>query len=94
MEQPPDQELLNIEQPPDQEPLNIMVLTKEFEFEVIALIDSGADLNCIQEGIIPPRYFRKSKERLASASGGRMQIEYDIPRLDLKDHHIQCLEET
>ena len=56
-----------------------IVISKEFEFEVIALIDSGADLNCIQEGIIPPRYFRKSKEKLASASGGRMQIEHDIP---------------
>ena len=30
--------------------------------------------------IIPPRYFRRSNERLASASGGKMQIEYDIPQ--------------
>ena len=28
-----------------------IVIIKDFEFEVIALIDSGADLNCIQEGI-------------------------------------------
>ena len=27
-----------------------IVISKDFEFEVIALIDSGADLNCIQEG--------------------------------------------
>ena len=27
------------------------VISKDFEFEVIALIDSGADLNCIQEEI-------------------------------------------
>ena len=33
-----------------------IVISKDFEFEVIALIDSGADLNCIQQGII-----RKSK---------------------------------
>ncbi|XP_030923368.1 uncharacterized protein LOC115950286 [Quercus lobata] len=56
-----------------------IVISKNFEFEVIALIDSGADLNCIQEGIIPSKYFRKTRERLTSASGGKMQIEFKIP---------------
>ena len=55
-------------------------LAKIFEFEVIALIDSGADLNCIQEGIIPSKYFKKTRERLTSASGGKMQIEFKIPK--------------
>ena len=41
-----------------------IVISKDFEFEVVALIDSGADLNCIQEGIIPSKYFKKTKERL------------------------------
>ena len=49
-----------------------IVISKDFEFEVIALIDSGADLNCIQEGIIPSKYFKKTRERLTSASGGKM----------------------
>ena len=57
-----------------------IVISKDFEFEVVALIDSGADLNCIQEGIIPSKYFRKTKERLTSASGGKMQIEFKIPK--------------
>ena len=48
------------------------VLSRDFEFKVIALIDSGADLNCIQEGIIPSKYFKKTRERLTSASGGKM----------------------
>ena len=57
-----------------------IVISKDFEFEVIALIDSGADLNCIQEGIIPSKYFKKSRERLTSASGGKMQIESKLPK--------------
>ena len=57
-----------------------IVISKDFEFEVVALIDSGADLNCIQEGIIPSKYFRTTKERLTSASGGKMQIEFKIPK--------------
>ena len=55
-----------------------IVISKDFQFEVVALIDSGADLNCIEEGIISSKYFRKTKERLTSASGGRMQIEFKI----------------
>ncbi|KAK9984399.1 hypothetical protein SO802_033924 [Lithocarpus litseifolius] len=46
-----------------------IVISKDFKFEVIALIDSGANLNCIQEGIIPSKYFRKTRERLTSTSG-------------------------
>ena len=56
-----------------------IVISKDFEFDVIALIDSGADLNYIQEGIIPSKFFKNTKERLTSASGGKMQIEFKIP---------------
>ena len=56
-----------------------IVISKDFKFKVISLIDSGADLNCIQEGIIPSKYFKKTRERLTSASGGRMRIEFKIP---------------
>ena len=49
-----------------------IVISKDFEFEVISLIDSAVDLNCIQEGIIPFKYFKKTRERLTSASGGKM----------------------
>ena len=57
-----------------------IVISKDFEFEVIALIDSGTDLNYIQEGIIPSKYFKKTRERLTSASGRKMQIEFRIPK--------------
>ena len=57
-----------------------IVINKDFEFKVIGLIDSGVDLNCIQEGIIPSKYFRKTRERLTSVSGGKMQIEFRIPK--------------
>ncbi|KAL0008652.1 hypothetical protein SO802_010154 [Lithocarpus litseifolius] len=46
----------------------------------LALIDTGADLNYTKEGIIPSKYFRKTKERLTSTSGGKMQIEFKIPK--------------
>ncbi|KAL0012259.1 hypothetical protein SO802_007367 [Lithocarpus litseifolius] len=42
------------------------------------MIDSGADMNCIQEGLIPSKYFEKSTERLVSANGSQMRIKYEL----------------
>ena len=41
-----------------------LVINKEFSLTEIALIDSGADMNCIQEGLISLKYYEKSFERL------------------------------
>ena len=57
-----------------------IVISKEFEFEVVAPIDSGVDLNCIQEGIIPTKYFVKTKETLSSTNGSKMKIKYKFPK--------------
>ena len=46
-----------------------IVVSLDYHFIVIAMIDSGADMNCIQEGLIPSKYFEKSTERLVSANG-------------------------
>ena len=56
-----------------------IVINKELEIETIALIDSGADLNCIQEGLIPTKYYKKTSERLSSTNGSQMQIKYKLP---------------
>ncbi|CAL5369382.1 unnamed protein product [Camellia sinensis] len=47
--------------------------------DAIALVDSEADMNCIQEGIVPTRYFEKTTQSLTSASGNSLQIRYKIP---------------
>ncbi|HEX7868548.1 MAG TPA: retropepsin-like aspartic protease, partial [Chryseobacterium sp.] len=47
--------------------------------DAIALVDSGADMNCIQEGLIPTKYFQKTTQSLTSASGKTMNIKYKIP---------------
>ena len=41
-----------------------MVINKEFFFIEIALIDSGANMNCIKERLIPLKYYEKSSEIL------------------------------
>ena len=37
--------------------------------------DSGVDMNCIQEGLIPSKYFEKSTKRLVYANGTQIKIK-------------------
>ena len=46
-----------------------IVVSPDYHFTVIAMIDSSADMNCIQEGLIPSKYFEKTTERLVSTNG-------------------------
>ena len=43
-----------------------IVISPDYHFTIIAMIDSGADMNCIQEGLIPSKYFEKSTERFSN----------------------------
>ena len=46
-----------------------LVVNKTFIIELLALIDTGADLNCVQEGLISTTYYEKTTERLSSDNG-------------------------
>ena len=55
-----------------------IVISHDYHFNVIAMIDSGVDMTCIQKGLIPSRYFEKTTERLVSANGTQMKIKYEL----------------
>ena len=55
-----------------------LVIGEEFKLETIALLDSGADSNCIQEGLIPTKYFEKIREKLNAANGSKLKIKYKL----------------
>ena len=55
-----------------------IVVFPDYHFTVITMIDSSVDMNCIQEGLIPSKYFEKSTEKLASANGSQMKIKYQL----------------
>ncbi|GLT68083.1 hypothetical protein SLA2020_403430 [Shorea laevis] len=56
----------------------VTIVIDNFKLTVVALIDSGADLSCIQEGLIPTKYYSKTKEVLRSANGSKMHIDYEL----------------
>ena len=57
---------------------NITLVIKDKTFNMVALIDSGADINCIYEGIIPIQYYKKTTEQVTSANGTNMNIKYKL----------------
>ena len=50
------------------------------------LIDSGTDMNCIQEGLIPVKYYEQTGQELFAANKGKLEIEFKLQNV-----HI-CLE--
>ena len=55
-----------------------IVVSHDYHFTVIAMINSGANMNCIQEGLIPSKYFEKSTKRLVFANGSQIKIKYEL----------------
>ena len=60
-----------------------IIVNKTFMVELHALVDTGADLNCIQEGLIPTTYYEKTSERLSSTNGSQMNIKYKLPKVHI-----------
>ena len=45
-------------------------------------------MNCIQEGIIPTKYYDKTSERLHQTSGSRLKIEYKLSNANVCNNGI------
>ena len=68
-----------------------LVINKEFSLKEVTLIDSGADMNCIQERLIPLKYCEKSSKRLTHANEEKLIINYKIPSVHICNDWI-CFE--
>ncbi|KAA0052109.1 Enzymatic polyprotein [Cucumis melo var. makuwa] len=71
----------------------IVFKVKDFQLETLALIDSGADQNVIQEGLVPSKYFEKTKESLSRASGNPLNIQFKLSRVHICKGDV-CLVNT
>ncbi|KAG6390844.1 hypothetical protein SASPL_148589 [Salvia splendens] len=68
-----------------------IIVQKEFYVKARAMVDSGADLNCINEGLIPSRYFSKTSEILNTADGKKLWVNYKLENAAVCNKGI-CLE--
>jgi hypothetical protein len=65
-----------------------IVVAKDYAFDDIALFDTGVDLNCIQEGLVPSKYFEKFTEKLSYANGNKMQINFELNNAHVCQHNV------
>ncbi|KAK0591826.1 hypothetical protein LWI29_008904 [Acer saccharum] len=49
-------------------------ISSNFHLRVNVLIDTGADLNCMQEALVPTKYFEKTTETLYGANKQQLSI--------------------
>ncbi|GAV75139.1 LOW QUALITY PROTEIN: hypothetical protein CFOL_v3_18618, partial [Cephalotus follicularis] len=64
-----------------------------FKLQTIAQIDSGAQMNCIQEGLIPTKFFEKTKQRLSTVNGENLSVRFEIPVIHICNDDI-CIKQT
>ena len=67
-----------------------LVTLKIYDFKITlkVLIDTRADQNCIQEGVIPTKYFEKTTEGLRGANNNRLKINYKLSKIHVYNDGI------
>ncbi|GAV89606.1 hypothetical protein CFOL_v3_33020, partial [Cephalotus follicularis] len=74
--------------------INITITIQDsFKLQTIALIDSGAQMNCIQEGLILTKYFEKTKQKLSSANGENLRVRFKIYNVHICNEGI-CIKQS
>ncbi|KAK3195760.1 hypothetical protein Dsin_027070 [Dipteronia sinensis] len=53
-------------------------ISQDYNLIVNALVDTGADLNCIMEALVPTKYLEKSTESLFGANKQQLDIQYKL----------------
>ncbi|KAH9649498.1 hypothetical protein KPL70_026002 [Citrus sinensis] len=55
-----------------------LIFSDDFAMDAIALFDTGADLNCIREDIVPKRFHEKTKEKLFAANNSKLNVSSKV----------------
>ncbi|RDY12287.1 hypothetical protein CR513_02939, partial [Mucuna pruriens] len=67
----------------------IKIIVNDFVLDTLALFDTGADSNCILEGLIPTNFFEKTSENLSTASGSKLKISYKLSRAIIENRGLK-----
>jgi len=64
----------------------VTLVVEDISLNTIALIDYGADLNCIKGGVILTKYCELTNESLSSANGESLSISYKLDKRYIKNN--------
>ena len=65
-----------------------LFIKPNFSKEFIASVDSGSDINCIQEGLILVKYFEQTLQTTIGANKQLLQINYKISNAHVCNKNI------
>uniref|UniRef100_A0A0R0I5I2 Peptidase A2 domain-containing protein n=1 Tax=Glycine max TaxID=3847 RepID=A0A0R0I5I2_SOYBN len=57
--------------------------------KTMALFDTGADSNCILEGLIPTKFFEKTSEKLSTANGSKLKINFKLSNAIIENQGLK-----
>ncbi|KAH1241632.1 polyprotein [Glycine max] len=69
--------------------INIKIIINDFILETMALFDTGADSNCILEGLIPTKFFEKTSEKLSTANGSKLKINFKLSNAIIENQGLR-----
>ncbi|GAV92073.1 hypothetical protein CFOL_v3_35457 [Cephalotus follicularis] len=70
-----------------------ITIQDSFKLKTIALIDSGAQMNCIQQGLIPTKYFEKTKQKFSTANGENLIVNFKVTNVHICNGGI-CIKQS
>ena len=65
-----------------------LLIKPDFSKEFVALANSSADINCIQEGLILVGYFEQTLQRAVGANKQPLQINYKISNVHVCNKNV------
>ncbi|KAH1262561.1 polyprotein [Glycine max] len=69
--------------------INIKIIIKDFVLETMDLFDTGADSNCILEGLIPTKFFEKTSEKLSTANSSKLKINFKLSNAIIENQGLR-----
>uniref|UniRef100_A0A0R0I5Z7 DUF7746 domain-containing protein n=1 Tax=Glycine max TaxID=3847 RepID=A0A0R0I5Z7_SOYBN len=69
--------------------INIKIIINDFVLETMALFDTGADSNCILEGLIPTKFFEKTSEKLSTTNGSKLKINLKLSNAIIENQGLK-----
>ena len=65
-----------------------LVVHKELSLTVVSLVDSSADMNCIQEGLIPSKYYKSTTNKWTQTNCDRLKISNKLTKAYIHNNGI------
>ncbi|RDX80013.1 hypothetical protein CR513_39485, partial [Mucuna pruriens] len=69
--------------------IHIKIIVNDFVLDTIVLFDTGADSNCILEGLDPTKFFEKTSEKVSTVSGSKLKINYKLSKAIIENQGLR-----